>query len=140
MFTTPQEAEQVFYEALRLADLGMMMSVWADEDEVICIHPGGMRTVGHNAMHTAWQQIFANGPVSIVPLRPTIMTGVMTSVHVLLEQITVNTPQGERTAHCYTTNVFQKGPAGWKMVLHHASHAPREAGLFDLQDLPDTLH
>src|SRR5690606_18620946 len=117
MFTTPQEAEQVFYDALRLANLGMMMSVWADEDEIVCIHPGGMRTVGHNAMQSAWQQIFANGPVSIVPLRPMIMTGVMTSVHVLLEQITVNTPQGERTAHCYTTNVFQKGPAGWRMVL-----------------------
>lgn len=140
MFTTPQEAEQVFYDALRLADLSLMMSVWADEDEVVCIHPGGMRTVGNNAMQSAWQQIFANGPVAIVPLRPMIMTSVMTSVHVLLEQITVNTPQGERTAHCYTTNVFQKGPTGWKMVLHHASHAPREAGLFDLQDFPDTLH
>jgi ketosteroid isomerase-like protein len=140
MFTTPQEAEQAFYEALRQADLSMMMRVWADDEEVVCIHPGGMRTIGHDAMQSAWQQIFANGPVAIKAIRPMIMTNVMTSVHVLIEQITIVTPQGEQSAHCYTTNIFHKGRTGWRMVLHHASHAPQDAGLFDLQDRPDTLH
>lgn len=140
MFTTPQEAEQAFYDALSQADLTLMMSVWADDEDVVCIHPGGMRTIGHSAMHTAWQQIFTNGPVHIKPLRPMILTSVMTSVHVLLEHIKVSSAQGERSTHCYATNIFQKGPTGWKMVLHHASHAPGEAGLFDLQDHPSTLH
>src|SRR3546814_20683260 len=96
-----------------------------------------MRTIGYDAMQSVWQQIFANGPVTIHPIRPMIMTSVMSSIHVLIEQITVTTAQGEKSAHCYTTNIFSKGPTGWKMILHHASHAPQEAGLFDLQDRPD---
>lgn len=140
MFTTPQEAEQAFYQALRQADLSLMMRVWADDEEVVCIHPGGMRTVGHDALKSAWHQIFTNGPVAVQPIRPMVMTTVMSSVHVLIEQITVSTAQGEKSAHCYTTNIFHKGRTGWKMVLHHASHAPQDAGLFDLQDRPGTLH
>ncbi|MCC2594954.1 nuclear transport factor 2 family protein [Pusillimonas sp. MFBS29] len=140
MFTTPQEAEQAFYQALRQADLALMMQVWADDEEVVCIHPGGMRTIGHDALKSAWQQIFANGPVNIQPVRPMIMTSVMSSIHVLIEQLSVSTAQGSQTAHCYSTNIFHKGRYGWKMVLHHASHAPQEIDLFDLQDRPDTLH
>lgn len=140
MFTTPQEAEHAFYEAIRQADLALMMSVWADDDEVVCIHPGGMRTVGHSALQTAWQQIFAAGPVSIHPMQTMIMSGVMNSVHMLVEQIMVSIAEGEETGHCYATNIYQKGPDGWKMILHHASLAPSDAGLFDLHDRPDTLH
>src|SRR3546814_15218556 len=94
MFTTPQEAEQAFYDALRQADLSLMMRVWADDEEVVCIHPGGMRTIGYDAMQSVWQQIFANGPVTIHPIRPMIMTSVMSSIHVLIEQITVTTEIG----------------------------------------------
>jgi ketosteroid isomerase-like protein len=139
MFTTPEEAEQAFYEAMRKADLGLMMRVWADDD-VVCVHPGGLRTVGHDALQTAWQQIFAAGPVNVTPLQPLVISSVMNSVHVLIEQVSIGTAEGRRSVLSYATNVFQKGPSGWKMVLHHASQAPQEAGLFDLQDRPDTLH
>lgn len=140
MYTTPQEAEHAFYEAIRQADLSMMMSVWADDDEVVCIHPGGMRTIGHAALQTTWQQIFAAGPVAIYPMQTLVMTNLMNSVHMVIEQLAVPAAHGEETAHCYATNIFQKGRNGWKMVLHHASHAPSDAGLLDLQDRPDTLH
>lgn len=140
MFTTPQEVEHAFYEAIRQADLALMMSVWADDDEVVCIHPGGMRTVGHAALQTAWQQIFAAGPVTIHPLQTMIISSVMNSVHMVVEQLTVPTAEGEETGHCYATNIYQKGHDGWKMILHHASLAPVDAGLFDLHDRPDTLH
>src|SRR3546814_4774855 len=97
-----------------------MMRVWADDEEVVCIHPGGMRTIGYDAMQSVWQQIFANGPVTIHPIRPMLMTSVMSSIHVLIEQITVTTAHGEKSAPCYTPNIFTKGPTGWKMILHHA--------------------
>src|SRR3546814_16412327 len=93
MFTTPQEAEQAFYDALRQADLSLMMRVWADDEEVVCIHPGGMRTIGYDAMQSVWQQIFANGPVTIHPIRPMILTSVMSSLPVLIEHITVTPAQ-----------------------------------------------
>ncbi len=140
MFTTPQEAEHAFYEAIRKADLALMMRVWADDEEIVCVHPGGMRVIGLNAIQSAWQQIFGSGPMAINPVRPMVLTTVMSSVHVLIEQISVNTPEGNKTANCYTTNIFHKGRSGWKMVLHHASHAPQDIDMFGLQDHPDTLH
>ncbi|RTZ42309.1 DUF4440 domain-containing protein [Candidimonas sp. SYP-B2681] len=140
MFTTPQEAEQAFYQALRQADLALMMRVWADDEDIVCIHPGGVRVAGHVAVHDAWQQIFNNGPVVINPVQPLIMSSVMSSVHVLIEQITVKMAQGPKTANCYATNVFHKGRSGWKMVMHHASHAPQDVDILGLEDRPDTLH
>ena len=139
-FTTPQEAEAAFYEAIRKADLSLMMKVWADDEEVVCIHPGGMRTIGQDALQMAWQQIFANGPVSIHAVQTMAMSGALSSVHMVIEQITVPSDQGEQTAHCYATNIFHKGRNGWKLVVHHASQAPSDADLFDLHDRPDTLH
>ncbi|MCH1998691.1 DUF4440 domain-containing protein, partial [Achromobacter xylosoxidans] len=40
----------------------------------------------------------------------------------------------------YATNIYHKGPTGWRMVMHHASSAPTEAGVLDLHDVPDMLH
>lgn len=140
MFTTPQEAEQAFYEALQKADLALMMRVWSDDEDIVCIHPGGLRMAGHEAVHNAWQQILGNGPMAIKALQPMIMSSAMSAVHMLIEQIVLATPQGNKTAHCYATNIFHKGRAGWKMILHHASHAPQDIDMLGLQDRPGILH
>ncbi|CPN90771.1 YybH family protein [Bordetella pertussis] len=137
MFATPDEAEHAFYEALEHADLDRLMQVWSDDEEIACIHPGGLRIVGHTAVHESWQQVLANGPLH---LRPLVMQSMMCAVHVLVEQVTVMTREGAQFANCYATNAYHKGPAGWRMVLHHASQAPAEAGVLDLHDFPDRLH
>ncbi|MBV7481650.1 nuclear transport factor 2 family protein [Bordetella sp. BOR01] len=140
MFATPEEAEQAFYEALEQADTVRLMQIWADDEEVVCIHPGGLRAVGHTAVQESWQQTLAAGPLHIRPLRPLIMQSMMCSVHTLVEQVTVRTRGGTQYANCYATNVYHKGPAGWRMVVHHASPAPADAGVLDLHDVPDRLH
>ncbi|MCM2340987.1 nuclear transport factor 2 family protein, partial [Rhodoferax sp.] len=47
------EVETAFYEALQNADLERLMACWADEDEVVCVHPGGPRMVGLGAIRSA---------------------------------------------------------------------------------------
>jgi hypothetical protein len=47
---------------------------------------------------------------------------------------------GTEEAHCYATNVYHKGPTGWRMVMHHASAAPEQTGLLDSHDTPGLLH
>ena len=44
----PEEAETAFYEALEKGDLEAMMAIWADDEEVVCIHPGGQRLTGQS--------------------------------------------------------------------------------------------
>jgi hypothetical protein len=68
------------------------------------------------------------------------MLSMMCAVHVLVEQVAVRTREGTQFANCYATNIYHKGPTGWRMVMHHSSPAPTEAGVLDLHDVPDMLH
>ncbi len=140
LFSTPDEAENAFYEALEQGDVAQLMDVWADDEEVVCIHPGGARLIGHDAVQASWQEIFANAPVPIRPTRLHAVQSMMSCVHTVVEQLVVDTGRGQQVVNCYATNVFHKGPAGWRMVLHHASQAPDDLGPADQQDIPDLLH
>jgi ketosteroid isomerase-like protein len=140
MFATPQETEDAFYEALEHADLNRLMQVWADDEEIVCIHPGGLRIVGQKAVQESWQAILAAGPLHVHPVRPVVMQSMGSAVHILVEQIGSPAGSHEGYVSCYATNIYHKGPTGWRMVMHHASAAPAEAGLLDLHDVPDMLH
>ncbi|VFR16271.1 Alternative dihydrofolate reductase 3 [plant metagenome] len=140
MFATPDEAEHAFYEALEQGDTTRLMQIWADDEEIVCVHPGGVRLVGHAAVLESWQEILGNGPLVIRPLRNIVMQSMMCAVHNLVEQVSASTPEGNQIVHCYATHVYHKGPTGWRLVLHHASPAPPSAGLLDMHDMPDTLH
>src|ERR1700690_530156 len=61
IFSTPQDAEAAFYEALQRADLDAMMEVWSDDEEVSCIHPGAARITGYEQVRENWAQIFKSG-------------------------------------------------------------------------------
>jgi len=40
------EIEAAFYEALQKGDIDRLMACWSDDEEVVCVHPGGPRLVG----------------------------------------------------------------------------------------------
>ena len=140
MFATPEEAELAFYDALERADLVRLMQVWSDDEEIICVHPGGLRMVGLHAVKESWQEILAQGALHIRPAKLVTTQSMMSTVHSLIEQITVRSQTGTEVAHCYATNVYQKGPTGWRMVMHHASAAPEQTGLLDSHEAPGLLH
>ena len=140
MFATPEEAELAFYDALERADLVRLMQVWSDDEEIICVHPGGLRMVGLHAVKESWQEILAQGALHIRPAKLVTTQSMMSTVHSLIEQITVRSQAGTEVALCYATNVYHKGPTGWRMVMHHASAAPEQTGLLDSHDAPGLLH
>jgi len=135
----PDDVEARFYEALRRGDLELLMSLWADDDEVVCVHPGGPRLVGAPAIRASFGAIFANGAIPVVPEQVRRLEWHGGAVHHLVERIRVATPEGEQTAWVLATNVFVKTAHGWRMVAHHASpgspHAPVVVG-----DAPAVLH
>jgi len=140
MFATPEEAELAFYDALERADLGRLMQVWSDDEEIICVHPGGLRMVGLHAVKESWQEILTHGALHIRANRLVTTQSMMSTVHSLIEEITVRSQAGNEVAHCYATNVYHKGPTGWRMVMHHASAAPEQTGLLESHDHPGLLH
>jgi len=123
-FATPQDAEAAFYEALERCDADAMMAVWAEDEEVTCIHPGGPRLVGYATIREAWRRIFANG--MRLKLRVSQSTSVSTPfavVSTVLEHF--STPNDQAVAApVVATNVYVRGAAGWHMVAHHASAVP----------------
>jgi hypothetical protein len=36
------------------------MAVWADDDEIVCVHPGGPRVVGAAAIRASFEAVFGS--------------------------------------------------------------------------------
>jgi len=124
LFTTPQDAEAAFYEAFEKGDLDAMMGVWADDDEIVCVHPGGQRLAGTEQIREAWRQIFAAGQTLRFRLREhQALNGMTLVVHSVYEQIT-STGEARARQPVIATNVYMRTENGWRMVVHHASPAP----------------
>lgn len=136
---TPDDVEQAFYEALNQGDIDQLMACWAEEDEVVCIHPGGERLIGHGAIRSAFEALFAHGHVQARPDRIHRIDALASSVHHLVERVAVLTPHGEQTAWVTATNVYHKTPQGWRMVAHHASPGAAQDNP-DRTGKPSVLH
>lgn len=123
MFATAEDAESAFYEAIGRADLEAMMAVWADDEEIVCIHPTGQRLRGSAAIRENWRSIFASNPrLSVQISRSIRWSGMLVAVHSVVETLYVGndlTPHGPMLA----TNVYQRGARGWRLLSHHASAA-----------------
>ncbi|MEC4720324.1 nuclear transport factor 2 family protein [Noviherbaspirillum sp. CPCC 100848] len=123
---TPEDTEAAFYEAISRADVDAVMSLWADEENIVCIHPGAPRLIGHAAIRAAWESIFEQGGVQIRPVQRHITQNMMTSVHNIIEEVH-RTVSRQADIHILATNVYIKTHVGWRLVTHHASVVPGEA-------------
>lgn len=115
------DIEAAFYEALQNADLEKLMACWADEDEIVCVHPGGPRLVGMEAIRAGFDAMFANGSIRAWPEGVRKIESLASMVHNVRERIEVLTDEGPREAYVIATNVYHMTAEGWRMVAHHAS-------------------
>ena len=124
LFATPQDAETAFYEAFMKHDLDAMMGVWADDDEVYCVHPRGGRMTGVAQVRESWRQIFASAQNLRFQVREQhFLQAMMVSIHSVYEQISMT--GDERARACIVaTNIYMRTERGWRMMVHHASPAP----------------
>ncbi len=124
MLSSPEECEQAFYEALDAGDSEAVNELWLEDDDVVCIHPGGARLMGYAAIKSSWTSILSGGPVHA---RCTLAKSLETPTVALrnvVEEVVVGHGTQQQIVSVLATNVYVKTPAGWKMVLHHASAAP----------------
>jgi ketosteroid isomerase-like protein len=136
---TADDIEAAFYEALQTADIDKLMACWADEDDIVCVHPGGPRVVGAGAIRAAFDGMFAHGSIKAMPQSVRKVESLASAVHSVLEKIQVLTDEGTREAYVIATNVYHKTAQGWRLVVHHASPGtPRE--LQELTETPHLLH
>jgi len=123
-YTSPQDAEAAFYEALETGNLDAMMEVWAEDEELVCVHPGGPRLLGFDQVRASWAQMLGSGQRLQVRISdPVYMQGMMLSVHSLHEIIAV--PGQARAQPVAAINVYLRTGTGWRMVAHHAAPVPQ---------------
>jgi len=137
---SPEDTEAQLYEALQQADIDRLMSVWADDDEIACIHPGGPRVIGAAAIRASFEAIFANGSIPVMPEQVHRLQALGSAVHHLAERISIQTSEGPRTAWVLATNVYLKTTQGWRIVLHHASPGSVDQPPAALGEVPAVVH
>jgi uncharacterized protein (TIGR02246 family) len=136
---SPDDTESAFYEALQQADIERLMACWADEDDIVCVHPGGPRWVGHAAVRSAFEAMFANGSVQAFPEKVRRLDAGACRVHSVVERVAVLSDDGMQHAWVVATNVYVKTPQGWRMVAHHASPGTRSEPV-EVLTAPPVLH
>ena len=122
LYPTPDDAENAFYEAFERADLAAMMTVWAEDDDIVCIHPQGPRLTGFEAVRESWVQIFAGGTsrLRVRTVEARKYAGQSVAVHSVVEVLSMPGQQSPAQSVC-ATNVYELTDNGWRMVVHHAS-------------------
>jgi ketosteroid isomerase-like protein len=119
--TSADDIERALYQAMRRGDVDRLMSLWSDDDEICCIHPGGERLLGAAAIRASFEAMFGNGTIDAEPHRVRRLQSHSSAVHSVLERIRVQSKDGERFAWVVATNVYLKSTQGWRLVAHHAS-------------------
>ena len=133
------EVETAFYEALQAGDLERLMACWANEEDIICVHPGGPRLIGAVAIRNSFEIMFTHGPIRSFPERLHKLETITSAVHNLIERVEIYTADGAQIAFVTSTNVYMRTAQGWRMVAHHASPGTPPEIHSDI-DTPTILH
>jgi len=133
------EIETAFYEALQAGDLERLMACWANEEDIICVHPGGPRLIGAVAIRNSFEIMFSHGPIRSFPERLHKLETITSAVHNLIERVEIYTADGAQIAFVTSTNVYMRTAQGWRMVAHHASPGTPPEIHSDI-DTPTLLH
>ena len=121
-FASPQDAEDAFYDAIDDKDLSAMMAVWDDADDVACLLPMRPLAQGRSELQDVWRQLLgAEFDLQIQVHHLRWVEGGDWAVHYLQEEVEA---PGQPQPLVYATNVYRRGPSGWRMLLHQNSPAP----------------
>jgi ketosteroid isomerase-like protein len=118
-----EEANLRFYRAFETLDLAEMDVVWLHAERAQCIHPGWPLIAGWPAIRESWQAIFANTTEMRFTIGDARIAGHSELAWVTCTENILSDVQGRvSVTSLLATNVFERGPDGWRMVHHHASH------------------
>lgn len=115
-----------FYSAFERADFDAMERMWADDDGVVCVHPGAEPIRGRAAVMRSWLALMADPPYIqfFVTDVQAAVTGDIASVTCRENVLSAaaDTPPGAFAGGtAAATNVFRATADGWRLWVHHAS-------------------
>jgi ketosteroid isomerase-like protein len=127
-YTTPQDAEDAYYDAIEEKNLEALMAVWEESEEVLCLLPMMAALSGKNAIGKLWEPlIHGDYPLDIQTRHLTWIETPDLAIH-LIEEMVQSPGQNEPQA-VYATNIFRKVNGGWYLLMHQNSPTPPPPGL-----------
>ena len=129
MSTTEQNkvitANESFYQAIRDGDLDRMKTLWMNDDEVKCVHPGWPMLYGWDSVSQSFKSIFENGGVIGIELFDISaqVSGEVAWV-ICVEKISHTFGEQVQSGYAQSTNIFIKDGGDWLLSVHHASPMP----------------
>ena len=123
---TAEAVEYAYYDALARADVDAVMALWADHDNVVCIHPGAPRLIGHASIRASYESIFERGGVHIRPVQIHANANDMAAVRNVIEEVQRSSTQ-RSDIHILATNIYVNTGNEWRLLTHHASVVAGEA-------------
>jgi SnoaL-like domain len=152
-----QAVELAFYEAISAGDIDALMQLWAEQDDIVCIHPGSPRLVGYAAIRASWEAMFERGSLQVHASQLHTVHTDTCAIHNVVEDVIGSMGFGDfdddeseeddddeaheddsgegggmhgsagRGVYLLATNIYIKTRLGWRMVLHHVSLTPGNA-------------
>jgi ketosteroid isomerase-like protein len=118
IYATPEDAETAFYNAIAQGDLNLLMNVWSEDEEIVCIHPTGAHLLGFAAIQASWRGILGGARIEIRRQHIAHWQGMLISVRHLIEHLRANKEIGNPVQ---VTHIYLRGPHGWRLTCRHAS-------------------
>src|SRR5260221_4925889 len=120
IYTSPQDASLAFYHAFETQDIDAMMATWADDEDIVCVHPGGARVVGYDAVRTTWEQLFAGETKLSVRLEQiVVLETVGLALQSAIDHVDTADATAELAAAC--TDIVMRTPSHVRTVLLDAA-------------------
>lgn len=119
-------SHSAFYSAFERAEYDEMVAIWADDDGVVCVHPGAAPIRGHRAVMRSWLALMADATYIQFFLTDVeaVVVGDVASVTCTENVLAAgaDTPLSSFAGgSAAATNVFRRTAAGWQLWIHHAS-------------------
>lgn len=132
MTAEPLEVHRLFYDAVESGDVDLMASLWVDDPETSCVHPGAVPLKGTSQVLRSWTVLMANvgyiqfflTDVELV-LLPRGSTEPDTALIVCTENILsgegMSSPDAFAGGKAVCTSILVRTAGGWKFWSRHAS-------------------
>jgi len=128
----PLEVHRLFYDAVESGDVDLMASLWVDDPDTSCVHPGAVPLRGTSQVLRSWTVLMAN--VGYIQFFLTDVDVVMlprgadepdTAVIVCTENILsgegMSSPDAFAGGRAVCTSIVVRTGGGWKFWSRHAS-------------------
>lgn len=132
MTVQPLEVHRLFYDAVESGDVDLMASLWVDDPDTSCVHPGAVPLRGTSQVLRSWTVLMAT--VGYIQFFLTDVDVVMlprgsdepdTAVIVCTENILsgegMTSPDAFAGGRAVCTSIVVRTGGGWKFWSRHAS-------------------